>query len=218
MPKKPIDYTKSCVYRLIYNDVTHYVGSTTNMRQRKRKHKNNTNSKKSDKYDMELYKFIRENGGWDKWKMIQIEAYPNCKTSEELRKWERFHYEIYKPSLNSIRPYITEEERQKTQQSCCKKWSDANTEQISGKKAEYYQLNKESILEKERNRYAENSGVVCLRVKAYREENAEKIKERDRKKGLCECGCEINIRGKSAHIKTKKHINLMLEKEQQIVT
>lgn len=68
MPKKPIDYTKACVYRLIYNDVTHYVGSTTNMRQRKASHKNNTNSKKSDKYDMELYKFIRDNGGWDKWK------------------------------------------------------------------------------------------------------------------------------------------------------
>jgi hypothetical protein len=42
--------------------------------------------------------------------MILIESYPECKTSEELRKYERFHYDIIRPELNVYRPYTTEEE------------------------------------------------------------------------------------------------------------
>jgi GIY-YIG catalytic domain len=110
MPKTPIDYTKSCVYRLIYNDVTYYVGSTTNMRQRKSKHKYNTNIDKSDKYDKSLYEFIRNNGGWEKWDMILVQEYPDCKSSDELRMYERQHYDFYKPSLNLILPHISKDE------------------------------------------------------------------------------------------------------------
>ena len=209
MPKKPIDYTKACVYRLIYNDVTHYVGSTTNMRQRKASHKNNTNSKKSDKYDMELYKFIRENGGWGKWKMIQIEAYPNCKTSEELRKWERFHYDIYKPSLNSIRPYITEEEKIEKQRECGEKYRDENKEQIVVNKAEYYQENKERILEKCKQDYAESNEKQLQ----YYQDNKEIINEKRKERCMCECGVTYASRHRIVHQKTQKHINLMLQKK-----
>ena len=209
MPKKPIDYTKSCVYRLIHNHITYYVGSTTNMRQRKGKHKNNTNSKKSDKYDMELYKFIRENGGFDDWTMVMIQAYPDCKNSDELRKHERDHYDIFRPPLNSQRPYITEEERVETQRVSAGRWREDNKEQIVVNKAEYYQENKERILEKCRLDYAENNEKQLQ----YYQDNKEIINEKKKERCMCECGVTYASRHRIVHQKTQKHINLMLQKK-----
>ena len=111
MPKKPIIYKKACVYRLIYNDIAHYVGSTTNMRQRKSQHIRGCYNEKNKDYNYPLYKFIRENERFNDWKMIMVHAYPECKTSEELRMHERNHIEELKPSLNVNRPIVTEEEK-----------------------------------------------------------------------------------------------------------
>jgi GIY-YIG catalytic domain len=113
MPKLPIDYSKSCVYRLIHNHENYYVGSTTNFVKRKAEHKSNSNNEKDKKYNLPIYKFIRETGGWidNDWDMILIESYPECKTSEELRKYERFHYDVIRPKLNVSRPHRTEDER-----------------------------------------------------------------------------------------------------------
>ena len=38
MPRKCINYSKSSVYRIVQNDTTHYVGSTTNLVKRKYNH------------------------------------------------------------------------------------------------------------------------------------------------------------------------------------
>jgi GIY-YIG catalytic domain len=150
MPKTPIDYTKSVVYRLIYNDITYYVGSTTNMRQRRSRHKYNTNSVKSGKYERELYKFIRNNGGWGKWDMILVQEYPLCKSSEELRKYEREHYDFYKPSLNIILPYATKEEYKEkakvTKKEYKKHYLVENADQIK-KYNETYRAEKSNVKE-----------------------------------------------------------------------
>lgn len=111
MTKTAIDYSKACVYRLIYNDITYYVGSTTNMRIRKSNHKSCCNNNESKDYNYPLYKFIRENGGWGEWSMILIQSYPDCKSSDELRMYERDHYDFYKPNLNKLKPYTSIDER-----------------------------------------------------------------------------------------------------------
>ena len=51
--------------------------------------------------------------------------------------------------------------------------------------------------------------------RAYREADKEKIKERKTKPFVCECGCTIKWDGRARHIKSKNHINLMLQKEEQ---
>lgn len=61
MPRKPFNYSNSCVYRLIYEDVTRYVGSTTNFTTRKGQHKSCC---KNIKNTVDLYCFIRKIGGW----------------------------------------------------------------------------------------------------------------------------------------------------------
>jgi len=79
MPKNKIDYSNTVIYKIFcknenVNDL--YIGHTTNFYQRKSCHKNACENSKNSLYDIKLYKTIRENGGWDNWKMIQLEEYP----------------------------------------------------------------------------------------------------------------------------------------------
>ena len=60
------NYQNGLIYKLVSNnpDIKDcYVGSSTNFKQRKADHKKNCNSEKSKKYNLNVYKFIRENGG-----------------------------------------------------------------------------------------------------------------------------------------------------------
>jgi hypothetical protein len=87
-----------------------YVGSTTNLSQRKKAHKSHCNNEAGSHYNVPVYVFIREHGGWDAWDIVQIEAYP-CATKDELHARERYHIERIGASLNIIAPIRTFEER-----------------------------------------------------------------------------------------------------------
>jgi GIY-YIG catalytic domain len=196
MPRKPIDYSKSLVYRIAYKDITYYVGSTTNFRNRKNQHKNNCKSQKSEDYNKPLYKFIRENGGWsDEWVMVLIQSYPNCKTSIELRKYEREHYDILKPEFNVLKPFLKEGEKEEYQKEYCK--SEKNKEY----KKEYNKENANTIKEKRIQYCVNNAEKISENKKRYYVDNAEKLKE----KHTCECGGKFTISGKAVHKNTQKH-------------
>jgi hypothetical protein len=190
MPRIPIDYSKSCVYRLIHKHTTYYVGSTTNFVKRKAQHKYDCNTENRKAYDFPLYKFVRETGGWEAWDMILIESYPECKTSEELRKYERFHYDIIRPELNLIRPYTTEEENKEYKIKYCKVYYYENRDNNRDKKKKqdinYYNNNREKIKEYQTE---------------YRDNNYEKINE----KKECECGGKYTHKHKAIHFKAEKH-------------
>ena len=106
MPKNNIDYSNTIIYKIYCNDneVKYvYIGHTTNFSQRKCCHKNTCNNIKSYLYNLKIYKFIREHGGWDNWTMIEIAKY-NCKDSTEARIKEQYHYKLETLTLNSIEP------------------------------------------------------------------------------------------------------------------
>ena len=109
MTKYPKDYSKSLIYKIVCLDPNIsdcYVGSTLHFRQRKYQHKNNCNSPNKTEYNFNIYKFIREHGGWENWEMLQIEPYP-CNSSHELALQERFHLEQLKATLNKQVPSRT---------------------------------------------------------------------------------------------------------------
>jgi hypothetical protein len=60
-----------CIYKIVCDDLPEYiyVGSTKAFRQRKLQHKSKCNNGDTQK----LYTTIRENGGWDNWRMVIIE-------------------------------------------------------------------------------------------------------------------------------------------------
>jgi hypothetical protein len=102
MTKCIIDYSNTIIYKIFCNDVNItdlYVGHTTNFIKRKYQHKILCNSSNKIK----IYDIIRENGGWDNWTMIEIAKY-NCKDSTEARIREQEHYDLLKPTLNTINP------------------------------------------------------------------------------------------------------------------
>jgi hypothetical protein len=229
MPRTPIDYSKACVYRLVHNYITYYIGSTTNFTRRKYEHKRGSSDENREEYNRPIYSFIRETGGWDNdWCMVLVQEYPECKTSNELLKYEREHYDFYKPELNMNKPCLKEGERIEYG----KKYYEQNADNIKEKSIQYYRENiekcKENIKQyrienaeklkgqsKERRiknvdqkrefdkqYYSENSEKLKERSKQYYTENAEKLKE----KHNCECGSIYTHRNESQHIKTQKHI------------
>ena len=98
MPRKAINYNESCIYTLQYKGVIYYVGSTTNFTNRKWSHKSICNNINSVAYEYDIYKFIRNNEGWDAWKMVLIEYY-KCNNGIELCAREQHWINEYKPNL-----------------------------------------------------------------------------------------------------------------------
>ena len=100
MPRKDIDYSKCVIYKIVCNDLNInelYIGSTTEFIKRKYTHKYNTNNDNTK--DFKVYEFIRNNGGWDNWSMIEIEKYP-CRDGQEARARERYWREQTNSTLN----------------------------------------------------------------------------------------------------------------------
>ena len=65
--KMSIDYTTACIYKICCKDLSVkevYVGSTTNLIQRRGCHKSCCTNQKGKAYNFPVYQFIRENGGW----------------------------------------------------------------------------------------------------------------------------------------------------------
>ena len=155
MTKLPINYQKACIYEIVCKDVNiteRYVGSTTNLIQRRRDHKTNCNNEKSKKYNAFKYQFIRENGEWENWDVVLIELVIDCKDKENLHKRERFYIEEKKAELNQCIPSRTLKE--------------------------YRKNNKNKIAEQEKKYREDNKDKIAEKDKKYRESNKDKIKER----------------------------------------
>jgi len=178
-------YQNSIIYKLCHcSDLENeniYIGSTTNFRNRKNGHKSKCNNIKVKGYDIPVYQFIRDNGGWNEWQMLPIEVFP-CNDKKELEVRERHHIELLKPKLNKIIPTRTIEE-----------WYDVNKKNVAKRHKELYEDNKEEFAEKS---------------KIYRDNNKERIKNYKAEKVVCDkCKSSISRSNLSYHKKTKKCID-----------
>lgn len=206
MPRKPIDYSNTIIYKLCCNDpnITDvYVGSTTNWTNRKNEHKSNCNNENSEKYNLQVYTFIRDNGDWNNWSMIEIEKIC-CIDKLDAKKNERRHIELLGATLNSNIPsrtpqeyykenkeVITEKKKEyskqyrknniEKEQQRHKKYNEENKEKIKVKRRKTYENTIEKVQEQSKKYYEENIEKVRARHKKYYYENIEKERERKRK-------------------------------------
>ena len=91
MPLTQIDYSNTCFYKIVCNDLSItecYVGHTTDFRSRKSNHKSDCNNENGKSYNFRIYQFIREQGGWSNWSMVLIEQI-SCANSLDALKRER---------------------------------------------------------------------------------------------------------------------------------
>ena len=97
------DYTKSKMYKIVCRDESIneiYVGSTTTYFARRRKHISMCRLNKSQ---CKLYVYMRENGGFDNFKMVIIEKY-ECDSREAKLAREAYWVKTLKATLNSEVP------------------------------------------------------------------------------------------------------------------
>jgi hypothetical protein len=174
-----------------------YVGSTKNFRLRKYGHKSGCNNPNDySHYNHLVYKYMRENGGWDEFEMVPIEEY-ECENFTQARIREEYWRQYYKAQGNSKKAYTSEEER-----------IEYLRQQNKLKNGLYYIENKDKIIKYRQ----ENKDKIKQQKQKYRQENKEKIKEYKKTQFICECGCVCNISSKWMHIKTDKHNNILNKK------
>ena len=76
-----------------------YIGSTTDMYNREKNHRNKWNDINYRSYKYKVYQFIRDNGGWDNWEMKKIF---DVEDDTPLADWEQYYIDFMKPTLNEI--------------------------------------------------------------------------------------------------------------------
>ena len=109
------NYNKTIFYKIICRDEginDKYVGHTTNFRERSRNHKSACNNPTDEHYNYKLYKFIRENGGFDNFKIVIIEE-RNYNSKKEATVHEGYLINILEASLNIVMPGRTKQEWKK---------------------------------------------------------------------------------------------------------
>jgi hypothetical protein len=101
----PPDYSKGMVYKIVQRDGRGecYIGSTTNIVQRRAQHKAACNNSGDTQHNENKYQHMRQTGGFENWCVVPVEVYPcNSKTELELR--ERHWIETLTPLLNINKP------------------------------------------------------------------------------------------------------------------
>lgn len=205
---KGVDYQNSLIYKLCCLDpnITDiYVGSTTNFQQRKKQHKwdcHNINANATNrKYNTHKYQFIRENGGWDNWNMIQLYKFP-CANKRELHQEEDRCMNELKATLNMYRAFITQEDKILRRA----KWTELNKDKVKQQNKEYNENNKEKRRLQQQQRRATEEGKRKEAV--FRDKYKEAKNERyhlNKEAVRCECGCEVLKCNLNKHKQSIKH-------------
>ena len=118
------------IYKICCDDCPDYiyVGSTKSIYKRKHDHKRN--STENDK--IKLYTTIRENGGWDNWRMVILEDCGEI-TFTEARIKEEEHRVKLNANLNTLKCYRTEEQKKQDNIDSSVKYYNENKEKINKK-------------------------------------------------------------------------------------
>jgi hypothetical protein len=222
MPKIAIDYSKTIIYKIVCNDVNIkdlYVGHTTNFTKRKNGHKSNCNNINSKLHNYYVYQFIRNNGNWDNFSMIEVEKY-FCNDKLEAKKRERYWIEMLNANLNKVIPsrtfkeYYEDNKPKITEYN--KEYYDNNKSNLLEQHKIYYENNKIKLLEQKQNYYEDNKSKILEQRKIYRENNRSNISEKGKIRTICiVCNCNIRkdcIRNHNRSIKHQK--NLLMNQQE----
>jgi len=114
----PYDYT---FYKIYKDGCESYIGSTVNYNNRKSKHKYACNNPKSNRYNLPLYQYIRENGGYDTFNYEILDKKFVCKKDAEIYEGELM--KIHNSTLNVCKNY-SEEDKKTYQKKYHEKYPD----------------------------------------------------------------------------------------------
>tara|TARA_R110000823_G_scaffold185089_1_gene317526 strand:- start:2 stop:559 length:558 start_codon:yes stop_codon:yes gene_type:complete len=175
------------IYKIVCDDLPEfiYVGSTSDWIKRKRQHSQHYKNEDSKEYNYKVYRTIRENGGWENWRMIQIsDVIPNV-TKREAEAIEEEYYIELKANLNSQHAFLYPEVAREERKERGKKYSQSDKGRAS------------TVRTNKNYRETENGKAV--------------IKANASRRYVCDCGKEILMKGKKDHDKSQFHLNYIKE-------
>jgi hypothetical protein len=197
MPKVPMDYSKTIIYKIVCKDVDIkecYVGQTTNFCRRKAAHKFNCNNINNEHNNVYVYQFIKQHNGWNNWDMVEVEKY-NALDKLDAHKRERYWIETLQAKLNQQIPTQTIKEWYIKNENYNKNYYKQNKEQITIQNKKYreqnkakfslqqklkYDQNREQLILQQRLKYNQNKDEINAKRRLYREKNKEHINEQHR--------------------------------------
>jgi hypothetical protein len=190
------DYT---IYKWIHSTLPldfRYVGSTSDMKQRKKQHKSDCHNENSRNHNAQIYKIMREYG-FENFIMVPIEIVKNI-TKTEARIIEENYRMDLEANMNMIRCFTSEEELKKDK----KRW-----------KHDDYIRRKDEILMKCKEYREANKEKIAIRCKEYLKNNKDEIHKWQSTVCDCECGKSYTKANKARHEKCKAHLMYLLELE-----
>ena len=196
MPLKSIDYSKTCFYKIVSKDVNIkeiYVGHTTDFTRRRRGHKTVCSNPNAKNYNMNVYRFIREHGGWECFDMILLEQRP-CLDALDAKRIERDYIEQLSASLNNSIPSRTREE-----------WVEDNKDHLQEYKHQWHIENNDAIKSKKKEYYQDKKDEIKEKTKAYYNNNRDAAREFYNEKKVCCCGGTYTVANKARHERSSKH-------------
>ena len=213
--------------------MTYLLNYTLRQYARKNQHKTSCCNENDKKYNQYVYQFIRNNGGWNNWNMIQIQEH-KLKNKREAESTEHYWIEQLGAKLNSNKPYamckeepqqykqewyeekkdyILEKAKQHYQENKEKKieyqkqYSEEHKEEIAEKQKAYREKNKEKLAEQKKEYRATHKEEASKAHKEWREANKEKLKEQRCQIITCECGSQYTFGNKNRHLQSNLHID-----------
>ena len=173
-----------------------YVGSTCNFNNRKRQHKGRSSNENDKEYNLKIYKTIRENGGWDNWRMIQIGNRDGITKREAEKIEEEYRVEL-KATLNDKFAFVDKQSAEYKSRKA--EWDKKYRESEKGKQAT--ERRKDYF-----NNYNQDQKTKDKKHLWYLE-NKEKLNAKAQQIFVCSCGKEVTFGKKARHEKTQFHMN-----------
>ena len=157
------DYSKTVIYKIQHEDDESlvYVGSTNNFTKRKYNHKYSCNNPNKE-YNKKLYQLIRDNGGWECFRMVQVKEFP-CKNKREAEKEEDRIMMEMKANMNDIRASRSRAE-----------YHSDKRDKINKYKKQYYIKNRDKILEELKEKNTCECGCVVSKNNTPRHKQSKK--------------------------------------------
>jgi len=192
-------------YKIVCNDdkVTEiYVGSTKDLNDRIRKHKYRCNTPNMKGYNIKVYKFIRDNGGWFNWEFKIIDT-KECNDKYDSYVIEQQYINDLKSELNSCSPYIG-----LTRNEYETKYRQNHKEKNKEYKKRHHIKNRIKLIEISKQYYQNNKEARKEKIKQWYHSNKEKLNE---PYSCILCKGRYTYRTFSTHEKSLKHLSKLTQ-------
>ena len=194
-------YPEYIIYKLCSDECDDfYIGSTRNIVQRRKTHKSSCNNENDGGYNTKKSKTIRDNGGWESWRLVPVERLENVSRFEAECREEVVRFELNalmntrKASCGGMSKSEYNAEYRQEHQDYYKEYGyeyrKEHQDYLKEKNAEYRKENRE---------YFDN----------YRKEHREEYNKKQNEKFECECGGRYTRCHKSQHSKSKLHLQYL---------